>query len=219
MSVSPVEGQGKITWIPYHMMHVLESIADVAALSPMIREVVQILRDMFHGFETGKVSGGDSWEALFVISTIARVATNHFCSLLPLDTVTFANCRVSYNYFWEQTHGGASFPNITTIEQLIEGLTLPPSYPHVAVFYPPHARFETYDLLVVAYQQADVRQVHGYQLKEGRIIPKKEANSLCQHSYVIRGFAAAREKLLRGWKVGRRGHRPVSWSQWHLSGA
>ena len=78
MSVSPVEGQGKITWIPYHMMHVLESIADVAVLSPMIREVVQILRDMFHGFETGKVSGGDSWEALFVISTIARVATNHF---------------------------------------------------------------------------------------------------------------------------------------------
>ena len=139
----------------------------------MIREVVQILRDLFHGFETGKVSGGDSWEALFVISAIARVATNHFCSLLPLDTVVFANCRVSYNCFWEQTHDGASFLNITTIEQLIEGLTRPPSYPHVAVFYPPHARFETYDLVVVAYQQADVRQVYGYQLKEGRVIPEE----------------------------------------------
>lgn len=88
------------------------------------------------------------------------------------------------------------------MKQLIEGLTLPSSYPHVAVFYPPHARFETYDLLVVVYQRADARQVYGYQLKEGRDIPKKEAaNNLCQYSYVIRGFAAEREKLLRSWEV------------------
>jgi hypothetical protein len=201
MSVSPVEGQGKIIWIPYHMIHVLQSIMDIATLSPMIREVVQIICDMFHGFETGKVSGGDSWEALFVISAIVRVATGHFCSLLPLDIVSFANSRVSYNYLWNQKQAAADFSHITTMEQLIDGLTPPPSYPHVAVFYPPHARFEMYDLLVVTYLRADFREIYGYQLKEGRVIPKKEASDLCQHSYVIRGFATEREELLRGWKV------------------
>ena len=203
MSVSPVEGQGKITWIPYHMMHVLESILSSSDGSRSVRQVVSVVQAMLHGFETGKTSGGDSWEALFAISLIVRLVTGYYDDLLPIHTFlpSTSEYDVTYNTLWEQTQSGASFPSITTIEQLIEGLTLPPSYPHVAVFYPPHARFEAYDLLVVAYQQADVRQVYGYQLKEGRVIPKKEVNSLCQHSYVIRGFAAEREKLLRGWKV------------------
>ncbi len=120
MSASPVEGQGKIIWIPYHMTHVLQSIMNIATLSPEIRKVVQIIRDMLHGFETGKVSGGDSWEALFAISAIARVATGHFCSLLPLDSVSFANCRVSYNYLWKQKQVGTEFTHITMMEHLIE---------------------------------------------------------------------------------------------------
>jgi hypothetical protein len=201
MSASAVEGQLKIIWIPYHMIHVLKSIMDVATLSPIIREVVQIIYDIFHGFETGNVSAGDSWEALFVITAIVRIATNHFCSLLPLDPVAFANCRISYNSLWKQKQAGADFQQITTIQQLIEGLALPPSYPHVAFFYLPDAHFETYDLLVVAYLRADLREIYGYQLKEGRLIPKKESSDLCQNSYVIKGFLPEREELLPGWKV------------------
>jgi hypothetical protein len=201
MTVSPIEGQGKIVWIPYHMMHVLESIAGAAPVGPVLREVVEVIHDMFHGFESGKTSGGDSWEALFVVTTMVRIATGHFHALLQLDPVTYAYCGVSYNRLWAPHQCDLEFPSITTLDQLIGGLTKPSAYPHVAAFYPPHARFEAYDLIVVAYQAVNVRIVYGYQLKEGRVIPKKMASDVCQHSYVIRGFAAQQETLLRGWRV------------------
>jgi hypothetical protein len=67
MTVSSVGGIGKIAWIPFHMIHVLESIIKSQAVSHSVRVVVEIIRDMFFGFDTGKTSGGDSWEALFVL--------------------------------------------------------------------------------------------------------------------------------------------------------
>ena len=102
---------------------------------------------------------------------------------------------------WEQKQNGMEFTHITRMEQMIEGLIPPPSYPHVAVFYPPHSRFENYDLLVVAYLRADARKIYGYQLKEGRTIPQNDASSPCQQSFVIRGYSSQQETLLGGWKV------------------
>jgi hypothetical protein len=67
MTVSSVSCIGKIAWIPFHMIHVLESIAGAHAVGHSVRQVVQTIRNMFYGFETGKTSGGDSWEALFVL--------------------------------------------------------------------------------------------------------------------------------------------------------
>jgi hypothetical protein len=52
---------------------------------------------------------------------------------------------------------------------------------------------------VVAYLSADVKQIYGYQLKDGRVIPKKNSSSYSQHSYVIRSYSRE-EKLLHGWK-------------------
>ena len=80
---------------------------------------------------------------------------------------------LSYNRFWEPQNGILAFPDITTLDQLIGGLVDPIAYPHVAVYYPPHARFEAYDLIVVLHQALGKRRIYGYQLKEGREIPKK----------------------------------------------
>ena len=202
MSVSP---EGKIVWIPFHMIHVLESISITSnALSPSVLEVVQTMHRNFQAFDAGKICGGSSWECLFIISAIARVAARQFCKLLPLDGGDFAHCRVSFSSLWGQKQGGRSLPHITTIEQLIEGLVVPRSYPHVAVFYPPHASFNTYDIIVVAYCQVNDRQIFGYQMKEGSALPTKPASSLCQESYVIRGSATDEDtdKLRSGgWKV------------------
>lgn len=202
MSVAPIGGQGKLVWIPYHMVHVLENIASSEVVDVALRAVVTVLKDMFGGFETGKTSGGDSWEALFAIALVFRLVTRSFHSLLKLDEALIPNatCGLSYNRFWEQ-RGQLAFPDILTLDQLIGGLVDPMAYPHVAVYYPPHARFEAYDLIVVLHQAQGRRIVYGYQLKEGRAIPKNMSSEACQHSYVIRGDASQQETLLRGWHV------------------
>jgi hypothetical protein len=51
------------------------------------------------------------------------------------------------------------------------------------------------------HQAQKKRVVYGYQLKEGRKIPKKMSSDACQHCYVIRGYAFQQETLLRGWHV------------------
>jgi hypothetical protein len=142
MTVAPVKGQGKIVWIPFHMEHVLQSIAGAATVDGALRAVATALNELFDGFETGKTSGGDSWEALFAIALVIRLVTKSFHCLLELDDVMTPNAvhSLSYNRFWEQ-QGHLAFPDITTLSELIEGLVEPVAYPHVAVYYPPHARF------------------------------------------------------------------------------
>lgn len=203
MSVASVDDEGLIVWIPFHMVKVLRSIAGAsAAVGLEMRKVVTTLNELFNGFETGKTSGGDSWEALFAIALVIRLATGSFHDLLKLGEMCPPNSvyGLSYNHLWEQ-RGHLAFPDITTLRELIEGLVDPLAFPHVAVFYPPHARFEGYDLIVVLHQALGKRLIYGYQLKEGREIPKKMSSDACQNAYVIRGFAAQQETLLRGWHV------------------
>ncbi len=205
MSVASVDDEGLIVWIPYHMAHVLKSIGDSERVGRGLREVVITIQDMFHGFETGKTSGGDSWEALFAIAVMIRLATGSFHRLLNLSAALPAVFGLSYNLLWKQQEDDVAFPDITTLDQLMRGLTKPLAYPHVAVYYPPHARFQIYDLIVVVHQAADARTVFGYQLKEGREIPAKMASDVCECSYVVRGCAAEQKNLLRGWVVASDG--------------
>jgi hypothetical protein len=170
-------------------------------VGPALREVLRIVVEMLRGFETGKTGDGDSWEALFVVATMARLATGHFHRLLQLEPGLFSNCELSYNRMWKATEENLDFPSIRTLEQLMKGLTEPASYPHVAVFYPPHSQFEVYDLVIVAHEAVDVKHVYGYQLREGRKIPQTTPSDVCQHSFVIRGCAAQKERLLRKWHV------------------
>jgi hypothetical protein len=196
MTVLLDEGVGKIAWIPFHMIHVLESISISQSVSHSLREV-GIIRDMFCGFETGKTSGGDSWEALFVIALMIRLVTRSFHrELLRLGLPDVYG--LSYNELWEQSSERA-FPDITTMKELMDGLVEPKVFPHVGVYYPAHASFEMCDLIVVLFEAPGKEVTRGYQLKEGRSFPEKKASDLCEHSFVIRGFAAQSGTILRGY--------------------
>lgn len=87
------------------------------------------------------------------------------------------------------------------MDELIAGMRVPENYPHVIVYYPPHAKFETYDLIVVAYAaKGQEPSMCGYQLKEGRKLPKESA--AVETSFVVRGDPSKDTKLLRGWTTG-----------------
>ena len=201
MNVVRREKLTRLTWIPYHMVHVLDSIANTLVVSVELRAAVSLVSDCLKGFETDKTSGGDTWEALFVAVLLIRAVSGHFhAHLLPLDAVVFANCRVFYNDLWKQQDCAPAFPDIQTVDQLLAGIQAPPSFPAIALYYPPHARFQTYDCFFVAWSSAEERKVFGYQLKEGKQIPNKAPNH-CEQSFWIRGDLSSSVEKRKGWVV------------------
>jgi hypothetical protein len=90
-----------------------------------------------------------------------------------------------------------------TIEELVEAIPRAlPSHqaPHIAVYYPPHARFQTYDVIVVVFRGDGTREkVIGYQLKEGKKVPTMQPSPLVAESILFRGLSAEERKNYHGW--------------------
>jgi len=109
---------------------------------------------------------------------------------------------MSYNDLWENTAGGKEvlFENVESLTDFVARLVKPSVLPHVVVYYPRHARFQYYDVIVAFYDERGTRRLVGYQLKEGREIPDSPG-VLCNKSVLIRGLPAQRGKKLRNWIV------------------
>ena len=79
--------------------------------------------------------------------------------ILPFDIKE--TCTFSYN---EPFSGTCNF-STQKVAEFVEGIQSPSSFPHVAVYYPSHASFHLYDVLVAHYDDGHVRKLYGYQLK------------------------------------------------------
>jgi hypothetical protein len=94
---------------------------------------------------------------------------------------------------------GETFDSYTTVDDFVDSILPPPHFPHVAVYFPTHASFEEVDVIVAAWPRQDSRELYGYQLKEGKSLPSKEANVKFVKSWVIRGVAAKNASEIRNW--------------------
>ncbi len=128
-----------VQWIPYHMMEVLSKFHKCCSFP-----LLQIVK-LFDNFYSAKFQSGDGWETLFAAVLMIRLLSGEFGEgILPLPG-DFASCAVSYN---EHLKGGVIFDDISSLEEL-EKLMVPPlNLPHVVVYYPSHAAFAHYDLVL-----------------------------------------------------------------------
>jgi hypothetical protein len=199
LQLMSVTDASTMAWIPYHMVHVLESIAISSAVQQSLRRTVSLIRTLLEEFETGKTSGGDTWEALFVVVLMIRAVCGSFDSeLLPLKADTFSNCPVFYNNYWAPPDNSPQFPDIKTFEQLAAGMLAPKIFPAIVVYYPPHAQFQLYDCFVVAWESAEKKEIYSYQLKEGAQIPDTTGR---ERSYWIRGDLVSQVRNPKGWII------------------
>eukprot|EP00731_Ephydatia_muelleri_P027646 Em0019g519a len=67
------------------------------------------------------------------------------------------------------------------------------------VNFPTHASFEEVDVIVAAWLNASCKELYGYQLKEGKRLPKKEAHVVFMKSFAIRGVAGINASVIRQW--------------------
>ena len=56
-------------------------------------------------------------------------------------------------------------------------------------------------MIVAVWQNASCKELYGYQLKEGKELPKKEAHVAFMKSFVIRGVAAMKASKIRNWHL------------------
>jgi hypothetical protein len=187
----------KVRWIPFHMMEVLRVFATFGSIDDNTVFVLKRIEGLFNDFKRAKEYSGDGWEALFVITLLIRSKAECFgTSLLPLEMVHVVN--VTFN---EPFKGIVPFGEIKQVDEFIEALVEPELFPHIAIYWPAHAQFEHYDVIVAVYTARGSRKLYGYQLKEGTSIGKAQASHLFTKSFVVRGNAAENSSQIRGWYV------------------
>jgi hypothetical protein len=196
-------GSHRIYWIFLHMEVVLSKCAKSRKLGEHVRAVVTLIRKLLSDFAQGKTGGGDSWEALFVVALLIRIVCREEDGLLYyLPAAVLAKCTMSYNDHWVNTVGGEEvlFENVESLNDFGARLVKPGSFPHVVVYYPCHARFQYYDVIMAVYDEHGTVRLTGYQLKEGREIPE-DPGQFCDMSVLIRGAPAQKGKKLRNWII------------------
>jgi hypothetical protein len=194
----------KICWIPFHIVAVLRKVRHYEkdcdkGLLMFCKEIVS----EFYMFGEARLETGKAWEHLFYLVLLFRIASREdhdvinwrqynmsetFTMSCGMDNLPFTgDFRYRYNDCRNPHDLLAAIPT--------SGITN-----HIAVYYPPHHVFETYDIFVVMWDGLGTRYVTGYQLKQGSDIklPNKIDNV---NSFLIRGESAGKRYIKDGWTV------------------
>jgi hypothetical protein len=107
---------------------------------------------------------------LFVIALLMRVAFLAFDeSIFQKPQIFPAQYSYSFNELFCKVPNGKSLEEVHqlhNLEEYISYFEMPENVPHITVCYPQHSNFQTYDVIVAAYDENRNRVLYGYQLKE-----------------------------------------------------
>jgi hypothetical protein len=194
MDIDVINQQPVVHWIPYHMTKVLLALSRLNGMPVTVRSSLAAICNQFENFRSHKIKSGDGWEALFIITLLTSCLTKCYCKLVPLYG---SNCEVS----WNEPFSHDNF-DCKKVEEFISGIPYRRKEKSIAVYFPSHAQFEVYDV-ILAYRGDNLeRKLFGYQLKEGSTIPKNfPMDCYFHHSYLIRGLATTKDTSIRQWST------------------
>jgi hypothetical protein len=145
----------QLIWIPFHMTDVLFSFAKVTGVEKSTGKYLRTICKCFDGFQAAKSGSGDGWEMLFIIALLIRIKTGLFYKeVCPYFDEMPAECTFSYNQHCNARPLGLK-KNYSQITEVSEYLScIPISHPgsHIAVYYPQHSSFKTYDIFVCVFE-------------------------------------------------------------------
>jgi hypothetical protein len=172
--------RSKVLWIPFHMTEMLSRFSEHVTYGTALKEIVVLFDEFMHA----KEKSGNAWESLFIIVLLIRCLSRQFTtSLLPVQDERLASSSVSVNeYFLSKTK---TFGQINDLDEFVSCFTTPPDLPHIVIYHPTHAQFETVDVIVAVHYTASDRELYAYQLKEGKTYPSKSFAD-ANHSAVIK---------------------------------
>jgi hypothetical protein len=190
-------------WIPFHMVYTLSQIYQhgIIFLPGEMRSCVNGIVGLFRQFESSTCQSGDAWEALFLIVLIVRCLTTSFDeTVVPLNSYVSRDVPVAYNCPLDST---VDFCTETDPIRFVGGIpdkSWSLGTAAISIYYPGHAKFAAYDVILARWDAEGNRYLYGYQLKEGSTIPWSYAFNQFYGSYLIRGAAPRESASLRMWR-------------------
>jgi hypothetical protein len=195
LDVEVINQDPVVRWIPHHLSHILLALSQRHQIPLTARTCLKAICEQFDSFRNHKTQSGDGWEALFIITLLTRCMTKQFCELVPLHGF---DCEVSWN---QPFYGQVNF-DTEKVQEFVSGIPYHRPQKSIAVYFPSHAKFEVYDVILAYWGDNNERVLVGYQLKEGSATSKAFAmENVFHHSYMIRGRATIADNSIRGWKT------------------
>jgi hypothetical protein len=158
----------KVRWIPCHMMEVLRKISSRLPLE--LGTSVNYFDFLFKKFMTSDEKSGKAWECLFVIALLIRALAKKPDDVL-LKCDRSRDYSVSINSPLTEDE---DFSAIKTVDELLANITLPDHLPHIAIYFPSHASFTPYDVILCKFSKIGKKLFYGYQLNEGSASADKQ---------------------------------------------
>jgi len=191
---------GKVRWIPFHMIEVLSRFSKVPSVSAELKYLLKIICGLFSEFRSAKERSGDAWEVLFLIVILIRSICFEFDEvILPLPafskkpTVSYNSPLIDYNVHL-----------LVDVGEYVN--RIPKNYPgpHIAVHYPKNAAF---DVIIAVYgENNELGQLLAYQLKENSSNPKTnspKAWTLFKSRLWVRGRPSNVNNTREHWIIPR----------------
>ena len=195
---------GLLRWIPLHFEYVMKkAILPVdSQLQVVANGLVDLCQSLFSPYTKDK--SGDGWEAAFVILVLLRSAAQCPDDLF-LPAYWFEDDPViAYNSYEgvlvEYDDGSKRRTLLSDCKcwsELREGVQVGPG-PTIVVLFPNNSAFERYDAFVLFYQNGNLIDSHGFQLKEGLSNPSKPPLPDVRRSFVIKGRPPAESVTKQG---------------------
>lgn len=131
-----------------------------------------------------------------MIALLVRCLSRQFDdAILPLVDIP-DEARIRYNKPYSGNHFYSENPS-----DFIGGIPVA-GRSSISLYWPGHAKFENFDIVVAVWDIEGQRSLYGYQCKEGSSLPRAFANeNLFVHCCVIRGAAVAKGQSVRMWYV------------------
>ena len=124
-------------------------------IAPYLRKHLQKICMLFGQFKDAKTYGGDGWEALFGIVLLVRILTKQ--SDHSIDLTHFLSTNIAFKSSYNSpitVTAKQQFEDFQDIGALMAAIPKKQDGARVAIYYPSHASFKQYDMLVVMWNEA-----------------------------------------------------------------
>lgn len=227
MTAEQTENDVILHWIPCHLEYLLKEMWQNCKKLPNRECMARIYEHLFN-YLGSKTGSGDAFEHLFIVVIIIRCLSATLESkVLPLLDVgedVVVKCDTPFL--------GKNFNTEEDPEAFVAEIPMKlqdQGCDQISIYYPGHAKFQAYDVIVAFWKVGQPRKLYGYQLKEGADVGKPFAyDNLFAASYLIRGAATksahsvrlfmscSEEQLDSFFGVSGNQWTPKAWKELHM---
>ena len=192
-------GTERVRWSPHHLEFVLTNlILDDKNDDKLAKSMGSLCKSVLQS----KESSGDGWEALFVLFLLARCITESWQEpILSAFDGLFKKADQPVVLFDSPFVGEFKSYDQCECWADLKKEIVPGEAPAISIYYPTHARFKAYDVILVISENKAVRRVIGYQLKEGSNDATQDVEPEFHHSFVLKGLSPSESRCKLNWTI------------------